>query len=99
MSSAHGFLSLKWFTKGETFTSCFNFDLSQSASKKKMCSKMSLFNPCKKNISPPVNDNEQGLSGGGLKKKQITFLMRGRMIFCYHVNRFLTVSLLSELLT
>ena len=29
----------------------------------------------------------------------ITFLLRGRMIFCYHVNRFLTVSLLSEIFT
>ena len=45
---------MKWFTKDEIFTSCFHFYLNQS--KKKMCSK---------NISPLVNDNEQGPSGGG----------------------------------
>ena len=66
MLSARGFLSMKWFTKGEIFTSCFNFDLNQSASKKKMCStNMSVFYNCQKNISLLVNDNEQGLSGGG----------------------------------
>ena len=56
-----------------------------------------------KNVSPLVNDNEQGPSGGGdgggARKKLITFLLRGKMIFCYHVNRFLTVSLLSEIFT
>ena len=30
-------------TKGEIFTSCFNFDLNRSASKKKVCSKVSIF--------------------------------------------------------
>ena len=49
-----------------------------------------------KNVSPLVNDNEQGPSGGP-REKLITFLLRGRIIFCYHVNRSLTVSLLSEL--
>ena len=34
---------MKWFTKGEIFTYCFNFDLNRIASKKKMCSKMSIF--------------------------------------------------------
>ena len=29
----------------------------------------------------------------------MTFLLRGRVIFCCHVNRFLTVSLLSEIFT
>ena len=43
VSTARGFLSLKWFTMGELFTSCFNFDLNRSASRKKMCSKMSIF--------------------------------------------------------
>ena len=46
-----------------------------------MCSKMSIFKPCQKNVSPLVNDNEQGPSGGGgAKEKLITFLLRGRMI-------------------
>ena len=52
-----------------------------------------------KNVSPLVNDNEQGPSGGGPREKSITFLLRGRIIFCYHVNRFLTVCLLSEIFT
>ena len=43
VSSARRFLSMKWFTKGEIFTSCFNFYLNRSASKKKMCSKMYIF--------------------------------------------------------
>ena len=98
VSSARGFLSMKWFTKGEIFTSCFNFHLNRIASKKKMCSKMSIFKPCQKPFPPLVNDNEQGPSGGP-REKLITFLLRGRMIFCYHVNRFLTVSLLSEIFT
>ena len=53
------------------FTPCFNFDLNQSASKKKMCStNISVFLKLSKNISLLVNDHEQGLSGGGegLKK-------------------------------
>ena len=54
---------MKWFRKGEIFTSCFNFDLNRSASKKEMCSKMSIFKPCQKTFSPLVNDNEQGPSG------------------------------------
>ena len=36
---------------------------------------------------------------GGPREKPIKFLLRGRMIFCYHVNRFLTVCLLSEIFT
>ena len=56
---------MKWFTKGEIFTSRFNFDLNQSASQ-------------------------------GPREKLITFLLRGRIIFFYHVNRSLTISLLSE---
>ena len=88
---------MKWFTKGEIFTSCFNFDLNRSANKKKVCSKMSIFKPCQK-TPPLVNDNEEG-SSGGPRKKLITFLLRGKTIFCYHVNRFLTVSLLSEIFT
>ena len=64
VSSARGFLSMKWFTKGEIFTSCFNFDLNRSASKKKRGSKMSIFKPCQKNVSPLTNDNKQGSSGG-----------------------------------
>ena len=52
VSSARGFLSVKWFTKDEIFTSCFNFDLNRSASMKKMCSKMSFLSLVKK-VSPP----------------------------------------------
>ena len=46
-------------TKGEIFTSCFNFDLNRSASKKKMCSKC-LFLSIVKKRPPLVNDNERG---------------------------------------
>ena len=35
--------------------------------------------------APPVNDNEQGPSGGALRKIDIIFIE----IFCYHVNRLL----------
>ena len=35
VSSTRGFLSMKWFTKGEIFITCFNFDLNRSASEKK----------------------------------------------------------------
>ena len=59
---------------------------------------MSVFKPCQKRFPPLVNDNEQG-SSGGAREKLITFLLRGRMILCYHLNRFLTVSLLSEIFT
>ena len=54
VSSARGFLSMKWFTKGEIFTSCFNFDLNRSASKKKMCAKKCLFLSLVKKRSPPL---------------------------------------------
>ena len=94
VSSARGFLSI--------FTSCFNFDLNRSASKKKMFSKMSIFKPCQKTFPPLVNDNEQGPpgeGGGGAREKLITFLLRGKMIVCYHVNAFLTVILLSQIFT
>ena len=52
VSSARGFLRMKWFTKGEIFTYCFNFDLNRSASKKKMCSTMSIFSLVKKRFPP-----------------------------------------------
>ena len=53
-----------------------------------------------KNVSPLVNDNEQGPLGGGVaREKLITFILRGRIIFFYHAHRSLTVSLLSELFT
>ena len=65
--SARGFLSMNWFTKGEIFTSCLNFDLNQSASKKKnVFNKYVCVLQLSKNISLLVNDNEQGLSGGGV---------------------------------
>ena len=56
------------------------------------------FEACQKPFSPLVNDNEQRPSGGP-REKLITFLLRGRVIFCHHVNRLLTVSLLSEIFT
>ena len=70
------FKQLKWFTKGEIFTSCFNFDLNRSASKKKRGSKMSIFKPCQKTFPPLVNDNEQGLSGGAQRKIDNIFIER-----------------------
>ena len=56
---------MKWFTKVEIFTSCFNFDLNRSASKKKRGSKLSIFKPPQNTFPPLVNDNEQGPSGAG----------------------------------
>ena len=47
-----------WFTKGEIFPSCFNFDRNRSASKKKMCSKNVSFLALSKNVSPVINDNK-----------------------------------------
>ena len=59
---------------------------------------MSIFKPSQKTFPPLVNDNEQGPSeGGGGEIDNI--LLRGKMIFCYPVNRFLTDSLLSEIFT
>ena len=75
VSSARGFLSVKWFTKDEIFTSCFNFDLNRSASMKKMCSKMSFLSLVKK-VSPLINDNEQGPSGGPEEKFDNIFIER-----------------------
>ena len=40
-----------------------------------------------------------GGGSGGPREKLRTFLFRGRMIFCYHENTFLTISLLSEIFT
>ena len=76
VSSARGFLSMKWFTKGEIFTSCFNFDLNRSASKKKRGSKMSIFKPCQKTFPPLVNDNEKGSSGVASRKIDNIFIER-----------------------
>ena len=36
---------------------------------------------------------------GGVREKLMAFLLRGRTIFCCHINGFLTVSLLSEIFT
>ena len=91
VSRARGFLSIKLFTKGEIYTSCFNFDQNRSASKKKMCSKCLFFSLVKKR--PPMSMN-RGRHGGPREK-----LLRGRMVFCYHVNRFLDVCQLSEIFT
>ena len=60
---------------------------------------MSIFQPCQKTFLPLVNDNEQGPSGVGVREKLMAFLLRGGVIFCCHTNRFLTVSLLSEIFT
>ena len=59
---------------------------------------MSIFKPCQKTFPAVINDNEQG-GQGRAREKLITFLSRGGTIFCPHVNRFLTVSLLSEMFT
>ena len=48
------FKQLKWFTKGEIFTSCFNFDLKQSASRKKKVLKNNLFLSLVKTPFPPL---------------------------------------------
>ena len=55
----------------------------------------------KKCFSLLVNDNEQGQSGGGggSREKLIKSLLRGRMIFFYHVNKIFTVCLLSVIFT
>ena len=45
-----------------------------------------------------VNNNEQRPSGGR-REKGFHFFLRGRMMFCYHVNIFLTACLLSEIFT
>ena len=67
------------------------------------CVQKCLFLSLVKKRFPLVNDNERGPSGGEggevSREKMITFLLRGKMIFCYHVNRFLTVSRLSETFT
>ena len=84
---------MKWFTKGEVFTSCFKKVRNKCVQKALALSK---------NVPPLVNDNEQGPSGGGWgggRERFITFLLRGRIIFFYYANRSLTVSLLSELFT
>ena len=65
---------MKWFTKGEIFRSCFNFDLNRSASKKKKSSKMSIFEPCQKKFPLLVNDNEQGPSGRAQRKIDNIFI-------------------------
>ena len=52
----------------------------------------------KKYFSLLVNDNEQGQSGGS-REKLIKSLLRGRMIFFYHVNRIFAVCLLSVIFT
>ena len=36
---------------------------------------------------------------GRPREKVTEFLLRGRMVFCYHVNRLLTLCLLSEIFT
>ena len=54
----------------------------------------------KKCFSLLVNDNDQGQSGGGgSREKLIKSLLRGRMIFFYHVNKIFTVCLLSVIFT
>ena len=90
VSSARGFLNIKCFTKGELFASCFNFDRNRSASKKQNGIQKGLFFSL-------VHDNERGPPGGGAREKVIKFLVRGRTVCCYYVNRFLAVCLLSKI--
>ena len=91
VSSARGVLSMKWFTKGDIFTSYFNFDLNRGASKKKMCSKMSIFKSYQKKFPPPlVNGNEQGPSGGP-REKLITFCIERKddiLLSCKQIFNF-----------
>ena len=50
------------------------------------------------NVPPPLaNDNEQGPSGGGDWRKIDNIFIERKGDICYHVNRFLIVSLLSEI--
>ena len=63
VSSVREFLSMKWFTKGEIFTFCFNFDLNRRASKEKMGSKCLFFSLFKKRF-PLVNDKMNSGSQG-----------------------------------
>ena len=68
--------------------------------RKKYFQKCLFLSHVKKPFAPPACKWQwTGAVRGGLEKKLITFLLRGRMILCYHVNRFLTVSLLSEIFT
>ena len=53
VSSARGVLSMAWFTKGEIFASCFNFDRNRSASKEKAVFKNVYFKALSKTFLPP----------------------------------------------
>ena len=59
---------------------------------------MSIFKPCQNKFRPLVNDNEDGPSGGAQRKIDNIFLERKDDILL-SLNRFLTVSLLSEIFT
>ena len=98
VSSARGFLSMKWFTKGEIFTSCFNFDLIGVLVRKKCVKKCLFFSLVKKTFPPIVNDNEQGQSGGALRKIDNIFIEREGDILL-SCKQILIVSLLSEIFT
>ena len=69
--------------------------------RQKCVQKMSIFKPCQRRFHPCKWQWTGAVRGGrGVsREKLITFLLRGKMIFCYHVNRFLTVSRLSETVT
>ena len=62
---------MKWFTKGEILTSCFNFDLNRSASKRKNVFKNVCFLALSKNVCPPIKRLSiyplRGGGGGGLE--------------------------------
>ena len=61
---------------------------------------MSFFKPCQKmSPLPLVNDMNSDHQGEVAREKLITFFLKRRMMFCYHVNTFLTVILLSEKFT
>ena len=59
---------MKWFTKGKYLPPVSIFDPNRSASKKKMCSKLSIFQSCQKTFPLLINDNEEGPSGGPREK-------------------------------
>ena len=78
VSSARGFLSIKWFSKGKMFVSCFNFDRNQSASKKKCVQKCLFFSLVKKRPPPPCKWQCTGAVRGGPPGKVIKIFNEGK---------------------
>ena len=64
---------------------CFNFDQNRSASKKKNVFKNVCYLALSKKVSPLVNDNEQGPSGGPSRKSDQIFIERKDDISCKQI--------------